>query len=262
MSKTIIYESLRDRFPDLEKPEWHDKAVRWLRGNSDQGLFGLYLYELIRSDKTINRILNIGTARGYSTVCAARGLADSNRDGQVSTIDVIPPRRSRKWGAKNNGEDPLVDGSYSIHELVSKFHDPESDDVPINFYQGDSNSVLTKNELGAFDLVFHDAKHTYEQVADDISTIINSQKTVPMMIFDDCYIHEYKNVLGFDLPELCRSIPLLSHFERRIRKYSVIKIPYLGVKEAVEEYFHSEYFESMEIVEDKDHCPVTALFPH
>ena len=48
-----------------------------------------YLSTLSKENKTIN-IVETGTARGFSSICMAKALSDSEFEGSIFTLDVLP----------------------------------------------------------------------------------------------------------------------------------------------------------------------------
>jgi len=69
--------TLRDFFLCMGIPinyNWHKKAVLYLRGG-DGGEHGPILYNLVKTRKA-KRILDIGTARGFSALYMAKALVD------------------------------------------------------------------------------------------------------------------------------------------------------------------------------------------
>jgi predicted O-methyltransferase YrrM len=57
---------------------------------------GRVLYSLLRrrlADKPepFTTVVETGTARGFSTICLAKAMADAGAAGHVITLDVLPP---------------------------------------------------------------------------------------------------------------------------------------------------------------------------
>jgi hypothetical protein len=258
-----LYTAVDDAFDPTDRPEWYPEAVSYLRGNKDEGLFGLYLYNLIRATESISTVLNIGTARGHSAVCAAKALEETNQTGSVHTIDIIHPDETRDWHASHAQSDPLIGTETSMRELVSRFHDPVSEGTPVNFYTGDSSSTLQQWDAEAPDLVFHDGKHTYETVSADVEAVNGIGDSQPIHVFDDCYLYAPTWELrpfARGISDRLEEIPKVGGLANVLQRFCLSWSPYPGVDQAVEEAM-DESFDSAEIIVDNDHAPITTLYP-
>lgn len=257
----MIYQDLDSRFDKVEEPDWYQEAISYLRGEKDQGNFGLFLYYLIREIDNINTVLNIGTARGYSTVCAAKAIQSKNRSGEVHTIDIKPPDY-QEWG-RISESDPLNSKQYSMRDLVSRFHNPSDESVPIKFHTGDSNKVLQKLDISP-DLVFHDGRHTYNAVKNDIQTANNMSDKSLIQVFDDCYLYTYDwsyRPLSSGFFHRFDDVPKLGGALKRIRTLKLVKEPdYPGITEAVNEFINLSEWKKIEIISDQNHAPITAIY--
>lgn len=262
--KTVLYGSLTERFPDGKEPDWYDRAVLSLRGGADYGLFGRYLYHLILSRPGISTVLNIGTARGHSAVCAAKALADADRTGIVHTVDVIPPNQYRDWHVTKHPEnDPARGQEMRMRDFVEQLHSPDDESVPIEFHTGDSRDVLESLDI-APDLVFHDALHTYKKVRRDFDQADRLGQNRPLHVFDDCYLYRdewtYRPFTRRFWTQL-DEVPKVSEVIQHIRQYGISKTTYPGVTRAVEEIIDENDWETVEVIQDEDHAPITILVP-
>jgi hypothetical protein len=262
-----MYEDLSEYFEYKYVPEWYGEAVQYLRGAKDEGLFGLYLYNLIREVEGIATVINIGTARGHSAVCAAKGLVDSNRDGEVHTIDVIPSDIQRSWGA-NSDNDPVGNDeeNWSIRDLVSRLHSPSDDKVQIKFHTGNSSDILSEINVSP-DLVFHDGRHTYDTVKTDMKLVRQLSNDKLIQVHDDCHLFNVTRELSIYNPKnqsKVANLPLIrrTRLARYIRNYgySFIERPFPGVIVAVEEYLNQNDIHRTEIISDEVHAPITAIW--
>jgi hypothetical protein len=258
-----LYTAVEDAFDPTDRPVWYSEAVSDLRGNKDEGLFGLYLYNLIRGNESVSTVVNVGTARGHSAVCAAKALADAGRSGTVHTIDVIHPDETRNWHANHAPSDPLVGTETSMRKLVNRFHDPDSERVPIEFHTGDSTTVLQQWDGTAPDFVFHDGEHNYETVSADIETANVIGDDRPIHVFDDCYLHaptwEFRPFAD-GVPDAIRQLPKVGGLANILREFGLSRSPYPGVDKAVKEAMDEQWGRAQIIVDD-DHAPITTLYP-
>jgi len=258
-----LYTAVEDAFDPTDCPEWYPEAVSYLRGNKDEGLFGLYLYNLIRETESISTVVNVGTARGHSAVCAAKALSEADRTGTIHTIDIIHPDETRNWHSNHAQSDPLVGGETSMRNLVSRFHNPGSKDVPIQFHTGDSSTILQQWDADAPDLVFHDGKHNYETVSTDIEATNVIGEDRPIHVFDDCYLYapswEFRP-FARGVPDTTHRLPKIGGLAKILQEFSISQSPYPDVDRAVEEAIDEQWCRAQIIVDD-DHAPITTLYP-
>lgn len=261
----LLYDSFEERFPDITPPDWYPEARSYLRGNVDHGKFGLYLYEFILNRTDISTVLNIGTARGHSAVCAAKALEEANRKGVVHTIDIIKPDQAIKWHAdKHPPTDPLSGIEITMEELVRKFHDPHNNKVPMHFHTGDSLEVLANWDREPPDLVFHDGSHTYKSVITEIQMTTSMGESLPVSVFDDCFLFnpvwEYRPFLS-EYWYRVDSVPKLGGLTRRLRQFSLSKTRLHGIERAVTEAFEWGKWDALELTNDENHAPLATLLP-
>lgn len=185
MKKTHIESALRYlELPLLDK-EWYEKARHYLRGGNG-GEHGLLLYGLIRKYNP-TKILDIGTARGFSAICIAKGLIDNHEEhGFVFTIDVIPQDRPYEWhGRKHSVSDPAIGKMLTRQQLLEPFDD--SLKQKIIFLTGKSREILSPHDWknGNIDFAFIDGEHTYSAVKEDFENIKRILNPGGIVVFDD-----------------------------------------------------------------------------
>ncbi|WP_318570011.1 class I SAM-dependent methyltransferase [Salinigranum marinum] len=259
MATQVIYDRLSERFDSPETPPWYDDAVLRLRGGAYRS-YGLYLYNLVRRTPSIETIVNVGTARGFSAVCAARAVADREAGGAVHTIDVQSPGEPRDWHVKkHDDDDPARGRQMTVHELVEPF--ATDGGLPLRHHTGDSLAILSEWDGGSIDLIFHDGRHTYEHVRREIELgTERGGQTPPIHVFDDCFLYENEWTRWFVTDtgpfEYLNSLPYL----RRLPEYALIRKRAAGVARAVGEAFEDGEWGRLEIVRD-DWAPITALVP-
>lgn len=176
--------------------EWHEKAVLYLRGG-DGGEHGPILYNLVKTKKQ-KKVLDIGTARGFSALYMAKAFVDPGiEDGIVYTIDIISNDEVRHWHVpKQSSQDPARGKLMSRAELLSKFEKRILDHVV--FLTGDSKDVLSNWRLGPIDLAFIDGDHSYKGVKRDFLNVKQNLTRDGCIVFDDydigrtkCSFHNY-----------------------------------------------------------------------
>lgn len=273
---TVIYGDLAERFGETTEPDWYPEAVSYLRGGADRGLFGLYLYELVQRLPDVSTVYNIGTARGHSAVCLARGMTEAGRAGTVHTFDLTPPDEPRDWHVpKQADDDPARGRRLTMRSLIERFDVPTRT-TDIEFHTGDSNEVLSNWEADPPDLVFHDAEHTYSAVSRAMDLIDGLSEADPVHVFDDSYLFDAdwsRRLVSPGTYRRCESIPRTGgtvgrvlrnktcDFLRDLSWLSVAKRPFPGVDRAIEEAYQAGDWDRLEVVRDPDHAPITALIP-
>jgi hypothetical protein len=175
-------------------PDW-EKFVRLgnltkLRQNED-GTFrqanyesGLFLYALVRHFRP-QRLLEIGTGRGYGAFCMAMALRDNGGPGQIITLDVKAYDEKQAW--------PLDDGGgaraerLSLQDVWEKYLDPDLR-ARIQLRQGLSTQALADlMAAGDFqpDFVYVDGDHTYTITRADVFASLLMARPPLRMVLDD-----------------------------------------------------------------------------
>jgi len=122
-------------------------------------------------------VLDIGTARGFSSIVAARAISDSGLSLPVLSLDTVSHRLPRYWGTVDD-----LDGYPRSREaLVSAF--PESDGVL--FIGQTSRTFLRNAKLPRTPFAFIDGAHTYSAVRLELLQIARSQQQGDLLLLDD-----------------------------------------------------------------------------
>jgi len=123
-------------------------------------------------------ILETGTARGFSSLCMAKALKDSNKSGAIITFDVLPHRTRMYWNCIDDH-----DGPKSRAELL----EPWKDLVQryIIFHQGNTRLEMPKVQAERIHFAFLDGTHTYEDVLFEFHQIQMRQQPGDMIVYDD-----------------------------------------------------------------------------
>lgn len=123
------------------------------------------------------RILETGTARGFSSLCMARAISDSGQGGSIVSMDVLPHTKPIYWNCIDD-----CDGRKTRQALLSPWR--ELLDL-IVFIQGDTSEVLGRLAMGRVNVAFLDARHTYEMVMDEARYVMERQQKGDIIVFDD-----------------------------------------------------------------------------
>jgi hypothetical protein len=121
------------------------------------------------------RHVDIGTAKGFSALCAQWAIDDAYMAGQVDSVDVLPQahRLRRNTAAE-------VDGLKTLAEVLAPF--PES--ARITFHEMTGVDFL-KSFRDRAHSAFVDGKHSAEAVGAEWRLLSEHQDTGDIAIFDD-----------------------------------------------------------------------------
>ena len=182
---------------------------------------GRILYSCLRekinqSDnlKNIN-IFETGTARGFSSLCMAKALHDSNISGKIITLDQLPHTYPIYW---NNLSDHL-DGKLSRKEMLKDWNDLL--EKYVIFLTGDSRVIGSSLNFSRVHFAFLDGCHTYEDVIFEFNIIKNSQFTGDVVVFDDYTNNLYDGVVKA-VDEICKKYFYLQNIIQINEKRSVL----------------------------------------
>ena len=137
---------------------------------------GILLYALIAKYKPRN-VLEIGTAKGYSTLCMAWAMHDHNIPGIIYTID---PALDTKFEIKIDDEINVLTTTslwkkIAPYEWISK----------IKPYAGHSGEIMDKHQFPKIDFAYIDGHHVYEAVEHDFYAFLNISSNDFCILFDD-----------------------------------------------------------------------------
>jgi len=141
-------------------------------------------------------MLDIGTAKAFSAMCALWALEDSGRVGTVTSVDVIAPtdRVSRNSSAD-------IDGACTLAELLAPW--PES--LAITFKACTGYESLSHGGQ-RIHFAFVDGKHDARVVSEEARLLRERQHTGDLAIFDDVHIpgvwSAVKAAKGYDVERI------------------------------------------------------------
>lgn len=122
--------------------------------------------------------LDVGTAKGFSALCAAWALRDSGAPGRVFSVDVIDPEERTR---RNSVAD--CDGPTTVRELLAPW--PEESRL-ISLQR--STSVDWLKHAHHVNFAFLDGKHRQDVVAEELRLLANRQRPGDVVIADDLQI--------------------------------------------------------------------------
>lgn len=163
---------------------------------------GRILYSALRNKIYESRlftelfILETGTARGFSSICMAKALDDSNATGKIITIDQLPHNKKIYW---NNISDHTR-GKITRQELLDKWKNIS--DKYIIFLTGDSRVLANSLNFNRVHFAFLDGCHTYDDVYFEFNIIKYNQKSGDIIVYDD-YTNKIYNGVVKAVDEIC-----------------------------------------------------------
>ena len=154
---------------------------------------GRVLYSLLRKyiqDHNINyiKILEIGTARGFSSICMSKAIIDSKINGYISTIDIISNKNKIYWNCIDDH-----DGKKSRQELLNPW---KKELKNINFLTGPSSLILKKINFDRINFAFIDGMHDDFNIRKEFKFISMKQTKGDFIIFDD-YSTNFPDIVRF-----------------------------------------------------------------
>jgi hypothetical protein len=133
-----------------------------------------YISKNLKLDLTV---VETGTARGFSSICMAKAIADMKGHGKIVTFDVIPNDTIMYWGCIADHEGPKT-----RQELLSNYNNLLN---RIIFMQGDTKLQIKKFSSNRVNFAFLDGGHAYEDVMNDFESVHGRQEAGDIIIFDD-----------------------------------------------------------------------------
>jgi len=123
-------------------------------------------------------VLETGTARGFSSLCMAKALADSSRHGRIITIDVLPPMHPLYWNciSDDEGKKNRFQLLHPWTDLIEKY---------IVYFQGYSEIALRQLGLARVHFAFLDDEHTYDILKFELERVSALQRPGDVIVCDD-----------------------------------------------------------------------------
>lgn len=141
-------------------------------------IYAAYAHFLgVRGYKKVT-MLDVGTAKGFSALCAKWAAMDVSVAAEVVSLDVIDPDMKQR---RNTVAE--VDGVKTLREIVAPWR--ELDEV--TFRQAFSTTWLSLRREFVH-LAFLDGKHRYDVVRDEADALSRLQPPGGVLIFDDVQI--------------------------------------------------------------------------
>ena len=133
---------------------------------------GPLLYAIISMLKPKN-ILEIGRARGYSTLSMAWALSDNNPSGRIFTIDPISIEKSSKLLLDDHTTQGSRYENSSIQKIWSKIAKKDWIEkiIPLTGFSGE---IMQKTSFPEINFAYIDGAHFYSAVKHDFYSVLNN----------------------------------------------------------------------------------------
>jgi Methyltransferase domain len=140
-------------------------------------------------------VLETGTARGFSAICAAKALSDVGRAGVCMTLDILPHTHPIYWNCIDDADGPKTRAQLlePWKELVDRY---------VLFLWGESATILPAISVGRIHFAFVDAAHNYETVMFEFGHISPKQQPGDVIMFDDVTPTQFSGVVEA-VDEIC-----------------------------------------------------------
>jgi predicted O-methyltransferase YrrM len=131
--------------------------------------------------------VDVGTAKGFSALCARWALDDAGHpSSSVTSIDVIDPSAATQRNTVRE-----VDGLKTLYETLEGFAGVDR----ITFVGGDSTAIL-EGLTQRVGFAFVDGKHSFHSVYRDAQALTRLQKAGDVIVFDDVQISAVREAVA------------------------------------------------------------------
>jgi hypothetical protein len=133
-----------------------------------------YLSSITKKDSLF--LLDIGTARGFSSLVMSYVLQEKNFNAAIISIDKISHTKKVKWNS-------ILDREFGISrkDIVERFRES----ARVIFLKGKSKNILNNLNLPRVNFAFVDGDHRWGSLKTEIVYLMNNQKQGDVFLFDD-----------------------------------------------------------------------------
>jgi predicted O-methyltransferase YrrM len=125
-----------------------------------------------------HNLLDVGTAKGFSALCMAWAMADSQYPAVIVSVDVLDPHERVRRNTVAEAEGPKT-----LSQILAQWPESQS----INFIKSTGQKWLQEHPARVH-VAFIDGKHSYEAVSWEAALLAERQQTGDLAIFDDAQI--------------------------------------------------------------------------
>ncbi len=160
-----------------------ESAINYQHGRILYSKLSKYIKE--KDIKFIN-VVEIGTARGFSSICMSKAINDANINGKIITIDIIPNDHKIYWNCIDD-----LESKKSRKDLLKNWPEELNN---ISFLTGPSSFVLKKISFDRIHFAYIDGMHDYFNTKKEFDFISSRQKLNDIIIFDD-YSKKFPDIM-------------------------------------------------------------------
>ena len=150
-----------------------ETEINWAHGYL---LYGLVFEMAVKHSDPLT-IIEVGTARGFSSLCMAKALHDAKRYGKIITIDIVNHENQIYWNTIGD------ETKRTRYELLSDYK--ELTNLYITYITGKSNFIMPLLSVGNVNFAFLDGSHFYEDVKFEYEWLKGRLDNNGMIVFDD-----------------------------------------------------------------------------
>lgn len=164
-----------------------ESALNWQHGRLLYAVLRRYVDDSSRTVRRNLRILETGTARGFSAMCMSRALGDSGAAGCILSVDRLSHNIPILWNCIDD-----CDGPQSRESLLARW--PADRDRCL-FLSGKSRVVLSSLGASRIHFAFLDAEHTKNAVLDEFDFVKARQEVGDIVVFDDVTPRKFPEIV-------------------------------------------------------------------
>ena len=160
-----------------------ESAINYQHGRILYSKLSKYIKE--KNIKFIN-VVEIGTARGFSSICMSKAINDANINGKIITIDIISNDQKIYWNCIDD-----LESKKSRKDLLKNWPNELNN---ISFLTGPSSFVLKKISFDRIHFAYTDGMHDYFNTKKEFDFISSRQRFNDIIIFDD-YSKKFPDIM-------------------------------------------------------------------
>lgn len=124
------------------------------------------------------QVFETGTSKGFSSLCMAKALDDSNKKGNILTVDILPHDKKIYWNSVSDFEGKKTRGELldQWRYLIDKY---------ISYLTGESKKIINSSILKRINFAYLDGSHTYYDVKREFEFVASLQNKSDIVIIDD-----------------------------------------------------------------------------
>lgn len=149
-------------------------------------LYSYLRYLISKNDEKYFQILEVGTSKGFSSLCMAKSLDDSKKNGKIITIDILAHDKKIYWNSISDCE-----GSKTRKDLLKNWQ--HLTNKYITYLCGESKKVLKSLNLERVNFAFLDGSHTYYDLKSEFEFTAQRQYKSDIIVIDD-YDDQYRGL--------------------------------------------------------------------